>query len=146
MAMGTRTSEQSPLWIAASELPKSPGHPFYVRLSAVLDAHDFDRFVEELCSGSYAPVINSERGWVMLAPPRLAATVIVFRLPGLIWLDRKLIQGIAIPWIHDQNSLLRSPGNFSETPRVRGLFQVISVQNHLRSVKIPCICHDDQGM
>jgi hypothetical protein len=56
MAMGTRTSEQLPLWIAASDLPKSPGHPFYVRLSAVLDAHDFDKFVEELCSGFYAPV------------------------------------------------------------------------------------------
>ena len=49
--MGTRTSEQAPLWIAASKLPKSPGHPFYVRLGAVLDAHDFDGFVEDLCSG-----------------------------------------------------------------------------------------------
>ena len=58
MAMGTRTSEQAPLWIAASELPKSPGHPFYVRLGGVLAAHDFDRFVEALCSGFYAPVMG----------------------------------------------------------------------------------------
>jgi transposase len=62
MAMGTRTSEQSPLWIAASELPRSLGHPFYVRLSAALDAHDFDRFVEDLCSGFYAPVMGRGRG------------------------------------------------------------------------------------
>src|ERR1700737_2689315 len=51
MAMGTRQSEQASLWVATSDLPKSPGHPFYTRLSALLDAHGFDRFVEDLCSG-----------------------------------------------------------------------------------------------
>ena len=54
MAMGTRQSEQSSLWIANSELSKSPGHPFYARLKALLDAHDFDRFVEGLCAIFYA--------------------------------------------------------------------------------------------
>jgi transposase len=58
MAMGTRTSEQSELWVATSELPKSPGHPFYVRLNALLDAHDFDQFVESLCTRFYAPVMG----------------------------------------------------------------------------------------
>ncbi len=58
MAMGTRASEQSSLWIATSELPKSPGHPFYTRLSALLDAHDFDRFVEQVCARFYAPVMG----------------------------------------------------------------------------------------
>ena len=56
--METRTSEQALLWIAASKLPKSPGHPFYVRLGAVLDAHDFDGFGKDLCGGFYA------RSWV----------------------------------------------------------------------------------
>jgi transposase len=42
MSMGTREPDQSPLWIAASDLPASPGHPFYARLNAVLDAHDFE--------------------------------------------------------------------------------------------------------
>ena len=46
MAMGTRQSEQASLWVASAELPKSPGHPFYTRLNALLDADDFDRFVE----------------------------------------------------------------------------------------------------
>jgi transposase len=45
MAMGTRQSEQGLLWIATAELPKSPGHPFYTRLNALLDANDFDEFV-----------------------------------------------------------------------------------------------------
>ena len=58
MAMGTRTIEQSSLWVATSELPKSPGHPFYTRLNALLDAHDFDRFVEDLCGDFYAPVMG----------------------------------------------------------------------------------------
>src|SRR3954464_10234073 len=55
MAMGIREGEQSSLWVATSDLPGSPGHPFYARLTAVLDAHDFDRFVEDLCRGFYAP-------------------------------------------------------------------------------------------
>ena len=77
--MGTRTSEQSPLWIAASELPRSPGHPFYVRLSAVLEAHDFDRFVEDLCSGFYAPVM----GRPSLAPGRYFRLLLIGYFEGL---------------------------------------------------------------
>ena len=41
----TRDLEQPPLWIAASDLPVSPGHPFYTRLNALLDADGFDAFV-----------------------------------------------------------------------------------------------------
>ena len=44
MAMGTRDPEQPPLWIAASDLPVSPGHPFSTRLNALLDADGFDTF------------------------------------------------------------------------------------------------------
>ena len=58
MAMGTRDGEQSPLWVATSDLPKSPGHPFYARLNALLDAHDFDRFVEQQCRRFYASVMG----------------------------------------------------------------------------------------
>src|SRR5215207_5200401 len=58
MAMGTREDEQSSLWIATSELPKSPGHPLYTRLNTLLDAHDFDRFVEGLCRKFYAKVMG----------------------------------------------------------------------------------------
>jgi transposase len=58
MSMGTRETDQSPLWIAASELPASPGHPFYARLNVILDAHGFDRFAEDQCRGFYAKVMG----------------------------------------------------------------------------------------
>ena len=34
--MGTSKDEQAPVWIATSDLPVSPGHPFYTKLNAVL--------------------------------------------------------------------------------------------------------------
>ena len=41
--------------MAHTELATAPGHPFYERLNAVLDAEGFDRFVESLCARFYAP-------------------------------------------------------------------------------------------
>jgi transposase len=58
MAMGTRETEQASLWVATSDLPTSPGHPFYTRLNTLLDAHDFDRFAEGQCRRFYAPVLG----------------------------------------------------------------------------------------
>src|SRR5712692_6213920 len=58
MSMSTRETDQPPLWIAASDLPASPGHPFYARLTTVLDEHGFDRFVEDQCRRFYAPVMG----------------------------------------------------------------------------------------
>src|SRR5437867_8017625 len=58
MAMGIRENEQSSLWIAPSQLPKSPGHPFFARLNALRDANDFDRFVEKKCQSFYAAVMG----------------------------------------------------------------------------------------
>src|ERR1700687_2656657 len=58
MAMGTRQSEQASMWVVTAELPKSPGHPFYTRLNALLDADNFDRFVEGQCVRFYAPVMG----------------------------------------------------------------------------------------
>jgi len=56
--MGTRETEQPPLWIATSDLPTSPGHPFYARLNAILDEAGFDAFVEGQCARFYAPVMG----------------------------------------------------------------------------------------
>jgi transposase len=42
------------MWLTASELPKSPGHPFYQRLNRVLDEAGFDRFAEKRCEQFYA--------------------------------------------------------------------------------------------
>ena len=56
--MGKRKSEQAPIWIPTTDLPVSPGHPFYARLNAILDEADFDRFAEEQCRAFYAPVMG----------------------------------------------------------------------------------------
>jgi len=55
--MGKRQhrERQEDLWVAHTQLAAAPGHPFYERLNAVLDAEAFDRFVEELCAKFYAP-------------------------------------------------------------------------------------------
>jgi len=58
MSMGKRKSEQAPIWIPTTDLPVSPGHPFYARLNAILDEAGFDRFVEEQCRSFYAPVMG----------------------------------------------------------------------------------------
>jgi transposase len=58
MAMGKRTSEQALMWIPTTDLPVSPGHPFYARLNAILDEAGFDRFAEEQCRQCYAPVMG----------------------------------------------------------------------------------------
>src|SRR5881409_1681120 len=58
MAMGKRKSEQAPMWVSATDLPISPGHPFYARLNTILDNDGFDRFVEEQCRQFYAPVMG----------------------------------------------------------------------------------------
>jgi transposase len=58
MAMGKRKSQQAPMWVATTDLPVSPGHPFYARLNAILDEGGFDRFAEEQCRAFYAPVIG----------------------------------------------------------------------------------------
>lgn len=52
--MGKRKRRQEAMWIGSSELPKSPGHPFYQRLNVVLDEAGFDRFAEKSCERFYA--------------------------------------------------------------------------------------------
>jgi transposase len=54
MALGKRRQEEQGLWVATSDLPKSPGHPFYKKLNALLAEAGFERWVEELCAPYYA--------------------------------------------------------------------------------------------
>ena len=54
MALGRRKSErQQEIWVSATELPKSDGHVFYVKLNELLAKANFDAFVEELCEPHY---------------------------------------------------------------------------------------------
>ena len=77
--MGTRETDQPPLWIATSDLPTSPGHPFYARLTTLLDGHHVDRFVEGLCDRFYAPVM----GRPSLAPGRYFRLRLVGSFEGI---------------------------------------------------------------
>ena len=79
MAMGKRTSEQAPMWVATTDLPVSPGHPFYTRLNASLDAAGFDRFVEAQCEAFYAPVL----GRPSLPPGRYFRLLLVGYFEGI---------------------------------------------------------------
>ena len=54
MALGKRKREQQGLWVATTELPKSPGHPFYQKLNHVLAEAQFDPWIEQRCESSYA--------------------------------------------------------------------------------------------
>jgi transposase len=57
MAMGKRKLQrQNKLWIPATGIPATPGHPFYQPLNAVLATHGFDAFVEVQCQRYYAEV------------------------------------------------------------------------------------------
>jgi transposase len=54
MSLGRRGSKQRSMWLTDRELPRSQGHPFYVKLDEVLSEAGFDRFVEGLCQPHYA--------------------------------------------------------------------------------------------
>ena len=78
--MGTRETDQPPLWIATSDLPTSPGHPFYV------EADDAARRAplrsvrrRQLCDRFYAPVM----GRPSLAPGRYFRLLLVGYFEGI---------------------------------------------------------------
>lgn len=58
MALGKRKNEQQGLWVATTELPKSPGHPFFQKLNDVLAEAQFDRWIEKRCEPYYAAKIG----------------------------------------------------------------------------------------
>jgi transposase len=58
MALGKRRREEQALWVATTELPSSPGHPFYRKLNELLREAEFDGFVEALCAPYYADGIG----------------------------------------------------------------------------------------
>ena len=46
------------MWVATQDLPRSSAHPFYTRLTQILDKHDFDGYVEGLRQRFYADEIG----------------------------------------------------------------------------------------
>ena len=66
--------------ICGTDLPVSPGHPFYAKLNAILDEAGFDRFAEAECQQFYAPVM----GRPSLPPGRYFRLLLVGYLKGSI--------------------------------------------------------------
>ena len=67
------------MWVPASELPRSAGHPFYERLNRILDDADFDAFVEAQCAKFYAEGV----GRPSLAPGRYFRLLLLGYFEGL---------------------------------------------------------------
>jgi transposase len=67
MAMGRRKVErQEALFVTASQLRRSPGHPFYQALNALLAEANFDRWIEGRCLSYYEQV--EKRGQRSIPP------------------------------------------------------------------------------
>src|SRR3954447_1927419 len=66
MALGRQGERQADLMIGWGGLPRSPGHPFYDPLQAILVEAGFDRFAEAQCRPFYA----EKRGRPSLPPGR----------------------------------------------------------------------------
>jgi transposase len=64
MALGKRTTEKQELWVATTELPRSPGHPFYRQLNRLLAEDGFDAWLEKLC----APYYHATQGRPSIPP------------------------------------------------------------------------------
>jgi transposase len=67
------------MWVATQDLPRTAGHPFYARLNQILDKHDFDEYVEELCQRFYA----DEVGRPGLLPGRYFRLLLIGYFEGL---------------------------------------------------------------
>src|SRR2546426_5746195 len=80
MAMGKRRKRpQDTMWVATSDLPRSPGHPFYQRLNLILESQGFDGFVEAECRRFYA----AKMGRPSLPPGRYFRLMLLGYFEGL---------------------------------------------------------------
>lgn len=63
--MGRKKSKQTTMFVPHT-VTQAPGHRFYEKLDELLQAHDFDRFVEAQCEPYYDP--NRGRGRQSIPP------------------------------------------------------------------------------
>ena len=81
MAMGKRRrrQRQTSMWVATQDLPRSAAHPFYDRLNRLLEAADFDAYVEGVCQRFYAETL----GRPSLTPGRYFRLLLLGYFEGL---------------------------------------------------------------
>ena len=82
MAMGRRKQRerQQELWIATSDIVRTPGNAFYDRLNGILDEHEFDRRVEHVCRKFYK---KSQYGRPSIAPGVYFRALLIGYFEGL---------------------------------------------------------------
>lgn len=81
MAMGKRKQQQPPLFVMAADLPRSAGHPFYVRLNQLLEEHGFDGWLQERCQPYYSQ--EEPRGQPSIPPGVYFRMLLVGYFEGL---------------------------------------------------------------
>jgi transposase len=57
----TTSAQETSMWMATQDPPRSAAHQFYTRLNQILDRADFDRYVEALCQRFYADDVGRPR-------------------------------------------------------------------------------------
>lgn len=81
MAMGKRKQLQESLFVAAENLPKSDGHPFYQAINRLLAEAGFDRWIERRCRRYYEQ--QERRGRPSLPPGVYFRMLLVGYFEGL---------------------------------------------------------------
>jgi transposase len=79
MSLGKRKREQQAAWVATTELPQSPGHPFYKKLNTLLAESGFDEWLEQLC----APYYDSKMGRESIPPGVYFRMILVGYFEGI---------------------------------------------------------------
>ncbi len=79
MALGKRKREQQAAWVATTDLPKSPGHPFYKKLNKLLAEAGFDDWLEALC----APYYSADSGRDSIPPGVYFRMILVGYFEGI---------------------------------------------------------------
>ncbi len=102
MSMGHMEPEQGEFWIVSGAI-KTPGHPFFKKLNALLAQHDFDERVAALCRLYYA----KSSGRPSIPPGRYFRMLMIWYFEdicserGLAWrcedsLSRKAFLGLGV--------------------------------------------------
>lgn len=79
MALGKQKHEQQEAWVATTDLPRSPGHPFYRKLNQLLAEAGFDSWLESLCGPYYA----EQRGRPSIPPGTYFRMILIGYFEGI---------------------------------------------------------------
>jgi hypothetical protein len=145
MALGKRKRAQQAAWMATTDLPKSPGHPFYKKLNKLLAEGGFDEWLETLC----VPYYSADSGRDSIPPG------VYFRMNlvgyfegigsqrGIAWLypaDQGDSETLAESVVQAQKNVINaeSPANIAEVVADKGYHaaETLALVNEMLGVRI----------